>query len=70
LLFSDPDCGQHWRYYGIRRMNNAGLGTGFGFSPTTNSDVIVNEYFLTFDDGDNFITEANEFLVIADYSDN
>jgi hypothetical protein len=51
-------------------MNNAGLGTGFGFSPTTNSDVIVNEYFLTFDDGDNFITEANEFLVIADYSDN
>ncbi len=51
-------------------MSNAGLGTGFGLSPTTNSDVIVNEYFMTHDDGDNFVTESNEYLIIADYSDN
>lgn len=51
-------------------MNNAGLGTGFGLSPTTNSDVIVNEYFMTFDDGDNLVTESDEYFIIADYSDN
>lgn len=51
-------------------MNNTGYGLGFGFVSTTNGDVIVDEYFLTHDDGDNFVTESNEYIIVADYSDN
>ena len=51
-------------------MSNAGLGTGCGFAPTTNSDVVVSEYFLIESDNDNFLTEDGDYLTIADHSDN
>lgn len=71
LLFSDSNCGKHWSNNCISRvMNNTGYGLGFGFTSSTCGDVIVDEYFLTEDDGDNFVTESDDYLIIANYSDN
>jgi hypothetical protein len=51
-------------------MSDAGFGFGLGFFGQAYGDFVVDEYFMAQDDGDIFVTESNEYLIVADYSDN
>jgi hypothetical protein len=50
-------------------MNNTGFGLGFGFTPTTTGDSIVDDLLFATDDEEVLVTDEGFGIRTLDHSD-